>query len=198
MAHNFYGLRAILCSTLLSLRLSLPQTTLAIPCVTNRQQTNVNQTFLDFSKVFRAFCAAALPLERIRYSLHPGVVLRILMLEHELIHPWKDILHRRHRMHLTTLNDCFGNPCQTQDRSESSVSYSGPLAALDKSAATLRIQCPQHVVLLRPDSVFQGLPQAGRAPWPTIQGTVELNLPKTRKIQGIEVKCPSSDFEAFS
>lgn len=68
------------------------------------------------------------------------------------------------------------------------TSNSGPLSSFDKNAASLTFHCPEVLVLLRPDSAFVSSGISSRAPWPTIRGALELDLPKTRKIEGIEVE----------
>lgn len=75
--------------------------------------------------------------------------------------------------------------------SKDPISSSGPFASFDKSAAKVKLHCPEVLVFLRPLSNFGAGTSHSEAsgPWPVFRGVLELDLPKMKRIEDIRVQC---------
>lgn len=70
----------------------------------------------------------------------------------------------------------------------STSSSSGPLASFDRSAGSIRFVSGEVLVLLRPTESFHHHGSIEEAPWPVVRGAVELDLPKAKRIELLEVE----------
>lgn len=102
-----------------------------------------------------------------------------------------DLVLSRHQHRFHALLDAMNHLQSQLYCSKDPISSSGPFASLDKSAAKVKLHCPEVLVFLRPLSSFG----AGTAhfeasgPWPVFRGVLELDLPKMKRIEDIRVQC---------
>lgn len=75
------------------------------------------------------------------------------------------------------------------------TSSSGPLASLDRSAASLRFLTGEVLVLIRPSassSTNSSTTDRDGGPWPVLRGAIELQLPRAKKVRRLEVEGEST------